>query len=213
MRFGSRTLGAVVVVAAVATVAAPTAGSSDDESPPRARLVVRPADARPGEEVELRVWGCEGSAGTAASKAFVVDAALVPAAGGGGALYAEAKIRSAVASGAYGITVRCDGRDGHTGRDGDAGRDGDDGRDGRAGSDGSDGVAAGRVWVDAAGGRHDRGHSAGHGRGHSTGHDAVPRGGFGVAEAYGLALAGGTALTLGGLALYRRRGRSDRPAG
>ncbi|MBB5935158.1 hypothetical protein [Streptomyces zagrosensis] len=230
MRSLSLTLCAVVA-ATGAAIAAPTSAFATDKPLPPGTLFVSPANAQPGDGVELRVWGCESRTGTAISKAFVVDAQLAPAGGqSGGGLYAEATIRSAAAGGIYDITVRCDGRDG---------------------------VAKANVHVGAVGFRRDRDpqHYQQQSRQYGQRHDEpqhhpdafgrpdgfvrvqpigpVQAGGGGAAdktrkpaddkrmaaadgldgaEVYGLALAGGTALTLGGLALHRR-GRSGRSVG
>ncbi|MGP3923572.1 hypothetical protein [Streptomyces sp. 8N616] len=71
-------------------------------------LKVTPSTAAPGAEVEIRVQGVKGAKDTrirARSKVFVADAEL--ASDAGGALFAEAKIRSTAAPGRYKITCDC----------------------------------------------------------------------------------------------------------
>ncbi|MFD4994915.1 hypothetical protein [Streptomyces buecherae] len=214
MRFVPRTLGAAVI-AVGAVVAVLAIGSAANESP-RPTLVVSPAHARPGDEVEVRAWGCEGRAGVVASRAFVVDGRLAPEPKGGDGLFAEAMIRSAADGGTYDVTVRCDGRAGvavgrvHVGAAGQ--RPGDMpavARPDRAGDHALPLPARSPVAPVRAGG----GGTAGEPHAVAAAEEEVPRDGdVGVAEAYGLALAGGTALTLGGMALHRR-GRAGRPTG
>jgi hypothetical protein len=56
--------------------------------------------------VALRVSGCGGTSGTAASPAFVSDARLV---GVGGAMAGETQVRSAAQPGSYDVKVTCGG--------------------------------------------------------------------------------------------------------
>ncbi|MEO3978245.1 hypothetical protein [Streptomyces sp. CAU 1734] len=98
-----------------------------------------PADARPGDEAEVRVQGCAGGRGTARSKAFDADADLAGQGGreradgsadersgsgrdgrdgrdaggdsGDRVLIGTTTLKSRVGPGTYDITVRCDGHD------------------------------------------------------------------------------------------------------
>ncbi|MTE19201.1 hypothetical protein F0L17_08685 [Streptomyces sp. TRM43335] len=70
-------------------------------------LRVTPARARPGAEIELRLPSCGGAVVTARSEAFVTDALLSPAPGGG--LRGEAVVRSDAEEKDHGITVECAG--------------------------------------------------------------------------------------------------------
>ncbi|MEU5537098.1 hypothetical protein [Streptomyces sp. NPDC020362] len=67
---------------------------------------VTPASPAPGTDVALRVRGCTGSQGSAASSAFVADAALT---GTQGALSGETRVRSSVAPGVYDVRITCAG--------------------------------------------------------------------------------------------------------
>ncbi|KAA0930388.1 hypothetical protein [Streptomyces apricus] len=60
----------------------------------------------PGSDIRLRVQGCAGKSGTAASEAFVADARL---SGGPGALTGGTRVRSTLDPGSYGVTVTCEG--------------------------------------------------------------------------------------------------------
>ncbi|MFT2020077.1 hypothetical protein ACMA1D_30215, partial [Streptomyces sp. 796.1] len=263
MRFVSRPVGAVVLVAGLAALAAPADGSSGEPPRPVGRLSVSPVAAHPDEPVELRVWGCDAAAGTAASAAFARDAALVPAGRVGGGLRGDALIRAGAGAGTYDLAVRCDGtervaaarvrvtaaeREESTGREGSAEQEGDAAREGsadrpardaepvppaahprpvrspiapvRAGGGGTaderraaaererDAAADGRgraddigastdARADARGEQDTQGERAARGERGEQGERAAPRRGLGGVEAYGLALAGGTALTLG----------------
>lgn len=68
-------------------------------------LLVTPARVRPGAEVELRAESCEGTVVTARSEAFVAEALLSPAPGGG--LRGEAVVRSDAGEKEHEITVEC----------------------------------------------------------------------------------------------------------
>ncbi|MGP3970238.1 hypothetical protein [Streptomyces sp. 6N223] len=70
---------------------------------------VTPAGPRPGDEVELRVTGCEDAHGVARSAAFVAEATLAPADGAAGGLMGEARVASTVPPGEYPVEVSCDG--------------------------------------------------------------------------------------------------------
>ncbi|QTD98758.1 hypothetical protein [Streptomyces cyanogenus] len=67
---------------------------------------VTPAVPAPGDDVTLRVSGCAGEQGTAASSAFVSDAQLT---GAQGSLTGETRVRSALTPGAYTVKVSCAG--------------------------------------------------------------------------------------------------------
>ncbi|MER0246957.1 hypothetical protein AAHZ94_34345, partial [Streptomyces sp. HSW2009] len=267
MRFVSRPVGAVVLVAGLAALAAPADGSSGEPPRPVGRLSVSPVAAHPDEPVELRVWGCDAAAGTAASAAFARDAALVPSGRGGAGLRGDALIRAGAGTGTYDLTVRCDGtdrvaaarvrvtaaeRESSAEREASADRPVRDAepvppaahprpvrspiapvraggggtaderraaaeRERDAAADGparADGIGAGTdARADARGEQDAQGERGEQDTRDERDERAAPRRGLGGVEAYGLALAGGTALTLGGLALRRRSGRAGRPPG
>ncbi|MFE6779722.1 hypothetical protein [Streptomyces sp. NPDC057702] len=215
MRFVPRTLGAAVAAVGVAVVV-PAIGSAADEPSAPGPLRVSPATARPGGEVELRAWGCEGRRGVATSRAFVVAAPLAPAPTGG-ELFAEAMIRSTAEPGGYDVTVRCAGHvreattrvrvdtPDHPRADAPATLPDDAASPPTRGEARPHPALTPVAPVRAGGGATaDERHEV------AADPEATPDGDLGVAEAYGLALAGGTALTLGGMAL-RRRGRAGRP--
>ncbi|MEV5382080.1 hypothetical protein [Streptomyces sp. NPDC052721] len=89
-----------VALAAVAAVAAP-ARAADGGA-----VTVTPASPAPGDDVTLRVSGCSGEQGSAASSAFVADARLT---GAQGSLSGETRVRSALEPGAYPVKVTCAG--------------------------------------------------------------------------------------------------------
>ncbi|TDC67457.1 hypothetical protein [Streptomyces hainanensis] len=95
--------------AATVTLAATGLVRAPDPEPPAtgAELKVWPADARPGDEVELRVSGCGAGAAEASSEGFVAEATL--AAAPGGELFGEARVRSTLEPGGYPVEVMCDG--------------------------------------------------------------------------------------------------------
>ncbi|MGW3662802.1 hypothetical protein [Streptomyces sp. NPDC005141] len=105
MRSMRITLCAGAVVAAVFTPAAYAA----DAGP--AGISVTPVSPAPGGDIQLRVMGCAGRTGTAASDAFVSDARLTG--GGGGGLTGETRVRTSLPPGSYDVEVDCDG---HSGR-------------------------------------------------------------------------------------------------
>ncbi|MFS8201791.1 hypothetical protein ACLVWQ_24235 [Streptomyces sp. CWNU-52B] len=90
------TLCSGVVAAAVLTPAAYAADGG---------IRVTPAPV-PGSDVQLRVRGCSGMSGTAASEAFVADAQLT---GKPGTLTGETRVRSTLDPGTYDVKVTCDG--------------------------------------------------------------------------------------------------------
>ncbi|HZG05004.1 MAG TPA: hypothetical protein VE546_15785 [Streptomyces sp.] len=108
---------AVLCAAPAAPVEEPGPGGSRTAGPGTTQAAVRvvPAAARPGTEVEVTAPACEGPLGTARSGAFVTDAVLAPAPGGG--LSGEAAVRSDAEAGEHRITVECEGAGtGATGR-------------------------------------------------------------------------------------------------
>ncbi|EGX54630.1 hypothetical protein SZN_36974, partial [Streptomyces zinciresistens K42] len=66
---------------------------------------VSPSSPRPGSDVALRVSGCPGRSGTAASTAFVSDAALTV--GRDDTLGGDSRVRSTLRSGTYDVKVTC----------------------------------------------------------------------------------------------------------
>ncbi|MEU6067215.1 hypothetical protein ABZ864_22675 [Streptomyces sp. NPDC047082] len=82
----------------VATALVPTAHAAEGG------VSVTPSTPAPGGIVALRVSGCGGTTGTAASSAFVSDARLV---GVAGALAGETQVRSAAEPGSYDVKVTC----------------------------------------------------------------------------------------------------------
>jgi hypothetical protein len=85
---------------AAALSAAPLAYAADGA------VSVTPGAPAPGSDIRLRVQGCDGRSGTAASEAFVADARL---AGESGTLTGETRVRSTLDPGSYGVRVTCDG--------------------------------------------------------------------------------------------------------
>lgn len=119
MRAGPFAVSAAVaaVVLGCAPTAAARAADPGDPDAPRGSVSVAPAAARAGSDVELRVTGCDGSTGRARSDAFVAPGVLAPApdesglTSAGPTLFAEARVRSTVAPGAYRIQVTCGSAD------------------------------------------------------------------------------------------------------
>lgn len=118
---------------AAALVVAPAAGGAYAHD--SVTVTAYPADARPGDEVEIRVQGCRGTTGAAKSRAFTEDAEL---SGGGGphrpggeeeegegreegdrasdsrgshSLSGSTALASRLSPGSYDVTVTCDGHD------------------------------------------------------------------------------------------------------
>ena len=87
--------GAAVVLAALT----PTAYAADGGG-----VSVTPASPAPGADVSLRISGCAGTTGTAASAAFVADAKL---AGASGTLAGETRVRSTLEPGSYDVKITC----------------------------------------------------------------------------------------------------------
>ncbi|MFX4293366.1 hypothetical protein [Streptomyces bohaiensis] len=68
-----------------------------------------PLTPRPGDDVEVRVKGCEKHhEATAHSEAFVAE---VPLGRAGGGLFGEGRVSSSIAPGVYPVDVSCDGRE------------------------------------------------------------------------------------------------------
>lgn len=65
---------------------------------------VTPASPAPGADVALKISGCTGTTGSAASAAFVADAKLVGAAG---TLAGETRVRSSLEPGSYDVKITC----------------------------------------------------------------------------------------------------------
>ncbi|MEU3858492.1 hypothetical protein AB0F03_14160 [Streptomyces sp. NPDC028722] len=86
-------------VAVAALVPAAHAVAADGGS-----VSVTPAAPAPGADVTLRVTGCSGRQGTAASAAFVADARL---AGAQGSLSGETRVRTSIEPGAYEVRITC----------------------------------------------------------------------------------------------------------
>jgi hypothetical protein len=134
----------IVCAAFVALAAASPAVAADGEDSGTAgaagAVEVTPASPRPGDEVELRVTGCEDGHGVARSAAFVAEATLAPGAESGG-LVGEARVGSTVPSGDYPVEVSCDGKEtkvtGHltVGGGGEGGGGGDGGDSAPGGPD------------------------------------------------------------------------------
>ncbi|MER7935054.1 MULTISPECIES: hypothetical protein [unclassified Streptomyces] len=70
-------------------------------------VTVTPASPAPGSVVALRVSGCSGTTGAAASTAFVSDA---PVSGYDGTLTGQSQVRSTIGAGAYDVKVTCGGQ-------------------------------------------------------------------------------------------------------
>ncbi|MER6343227.1 hypothetical protein ACWC10_37525 [Streptomyces sp. NPDC001595] len=88
---------AVLTVAAALTPAAAQAAEGSG-------VQVTPSAPAPGGDLALRVTGCAGRTGTAASDAFVADARLT---GADGTLGGETRIRSTARTGRYDVEVTC----------------------------------------------------------------------------------------------------------
>ncbi|MGW7527146.1 hypothetical protein [Streptomyces sp. NPDC054783] len=95
---GSLRLTVCTGILAVA-VFAPAAHAADSGS-----VSVTPAAPAPGSDVSVRVHGCSGPQGTAASAAFVADARLT---GTQGTLAGETRVRSSLRPGAYDVRITC----------------------------------------------------------------------------------------------------------
>lgn len=71
-----------------------------------AGISVSPSSPAPGADVALRVTGCSGKAGSAASRAFVADVRL---AGADGTLTGNTRVRASAEPGSYDVKVTCAG--------------------------------------------------------------------------------------------------------
>ena len=87
--------GAAVVLAALT----PTAYAADGGG-----VTVTPASPAPGADVALKISGCAGTTGSAASAAFVADAKLV---GTAGTLAGETRVRTSLEPGSYDVRITC----------------------------------------------------------------------------------------------------------
>ncbi|WP_043686812.1 hypothetical protein [Streptomyces xylophagus] len=85
--------------AAIFAALTPTAYAADGGG-----VTVTPASPAPGADVALRISGCAGTTGTAASDAFVADAKLVGAAG---TLAGETRVRGSLEPGNYDVKITC----------------------------------------------------------------------------------------------------------
>ena len=85
--------------AAVLAALTPTAHAADGGT-----VSVTPASPAPGADVALRISGCSGTTGSAASDAFVADAKLV---GTAGTLAGETRVRSSLEPGSYDVKITC----------------------------------------------------------------------------------------------------------
>ncbi|MEW1641513.1 hypothetical protein [Streptomyces sp. NPDC091219] len=90
-------VGAAVVLAALT----PTAYAADGGG---GGVSVTPASPAPGADVALRISGCAGTTGTAASAAFVADAHLT---GASGTLAGETRVRGTLEPGSYDVKITC----------------------------------------------------------------------------------------------------------
>lgn len=91
----------VTLCVGVAVLAAltPTAYAADGGT-----VSVTPASPAPGADVALKISGCAGTTGSAASDAFVADAELV---GTAGTLAGETRVRSSLEPGSYDVRITC----------------------------------------------------------------------------------------------------------
>jgi len=85
--------------AAVLAALTPTAHAADGGT-----VSVTPASPAPGADVALKISGCSGTTGSAASDAFVADAKLV---GTAGTLAGETRVRSSLEPGSYDVKITC----------------------------------------------------------------------------------------------------------
>lgn len=86
-------------VAVVLAALTPTAYAADGGG-----VTVTPASPAPGADVALKISGCAGTTGSAASAAFVADAKLVGAAG---TLAGETRVRTSLEPGSYDVKITC----------------------------------------------------------------------------------------------------------
>ncbi|MFJ3499659.1 hypothetical protein [Streptomyces sp. NPDC090135] len=97
--------------AALVFVLAPAAGAAHAHD--GVKVTVTPSTASPGDDVDVRVEGCEGTTGAARSRAFTADAKLVGRDGGKHPMHGDATLRSGLDAGTYAISVFCDGHEHH----------------------------------------------------------------------------------------------------
>ncbi|WP_432120664.1 hypothetical protein [Streptomyces sp. S1] len=95
--------------AALVFVLAPAAGAAHAHD--GVRVTVTPSTASPGDDVDVRVEGCEGTTGAARSRAFTADAELTGRDGGKHPMYGDATLRSGLDAGTYKVSVTCDGHE------------------------------------------------------------------------------------------------------
>ncbi|MGW0705122.1 hypothetical protein ACWD4G_03950 [Streptomyces sp. NPDC002643] len=96
------------VVAGASSLSAPAVYAAESGG-----VSVLPGEPAPGTDVRVRVEGCGGRQGTAASAAFVADAQLTQLGGPSvGTLVGETRVRSSLRPGTYEVRVFCDGREG-----------------------------------------------------------------------------------------------------
>ncbi|GGZ52485.1 hypothetical protein GCM10010387_53450 [Streptomyces inusitatus] len=121
----SRSIALSAAGVAVALVMAPAAAGAHARD--SVTVTVHPAEVRPGDEIEIRVRGCEAREGTARSGVFASDARLGGGGGGGDrrsedeeerhgsgqesrTLSGSTSLAFHAKPGAHDITVACDGR-------------------------------------------------------------------------------------------------------
>ncbi|MCM2575873.1 hypothetical protein [Streptomyces meridianus] len=160
-----------------------TADPSGSTASATATIIVTPAVVTAGADVVIRIEGCTEKKGVATSEAFVADAHVAASDDGDDVLSAEATVRSTTAPGTYRIHHR------------DCNAEGSFTVTASASASASTEEIRPTAPVRAGGG--------------GTAAEADPNG-PGVAEvAFGLALAGGAAVAVGGTAVRRRRSRAS----
>ncbi|MFC7218471.1 hypothetical protein ACFQLX_09875 [Streptomyces polyrhachis] len=95
----------LITACAAAVVAA--CASCGGNAYAQGEVIVSPAQARPGTEVEIRTSGCKGDWATARSEAFVTEAQLSPSPDGY-ALWGQTRVSSSAQPRPYDVRVRCD---------------------------------------------------------------------------------------------------------
>ncbi|WP_103501975.1 MULTISPECIES: hypothetical protein [Streptomyces] len=109
----ARPLQFALCAAAVTALTAGTAGQAVATPPEPDRhhhvdVRVTPVSPKPGDDVEVRVKGCEShKKATAHSEAFVAE---VPLGHDGHGLFGEGRISSSIEPGVYPVDVSCDGK-------------------------------------------------------------------------------------------------------
>jgi hypothetical protein len=109
MRSGLIALRAAGVAAALVLAPAATGAYAHDAG--KMKVTVVPAAPAPGDDIEVRVSGCEGTTGAATSEEFVTDAELSGRDGADDQLFGDTTVKSTVSAGTYDISVTCDGHD------------------------------------------------------------------------------------------------------